>query len=170
MRRYDRSSELTLRSRPTKGFSLVELLVVVAVLLIIVAIAIPNFINSRMRSNEASAVQSLRTFSTAQALYSTMWGVGFADNMSKLSGNGVVVSQNNAGLIDQAFASGLKSGYVFTLTPGSADSQGNVGTFYLTADPQVPGSSGVRHYYVDQTSVIRFNPSLPAGPSDPPVR
>ena len=76
-----------------KGFSLIELLVVVAVILIIAAIAIPNYIHSRMRANEASAIQSLRNISTAQALYSTMWSVGYADTLTKLSGNGVVVDQ-----------------------------------------------------------------------------
>jgi len=79
------------------------------------------------------------------------------------------VDQNNAGLIDQALAAGLKSGYVFALTPGTTDSQGTLLTYSLTADPQIPGSSGVRHFYTDQTSVIRFNPSVPAGPTDLPV-
>jgi type IV pilus assembly protein PilA len=161
MRRQDKSN--------ANGFSLIELLVVVAVILIIAAIAIPNFINSRMRSNETSAVQSLRNISTAQVAYSTMWGMGFADSMAKLSGNGVIVDQNNAGLIDQTLAAGLKSGYVFTLTPGAPDSQGNVGTYSVTADPQIPGSSGVRHFYTDQTFVIRSNPSVPAGSSDMPI-
>jgi hypothetical protein len=102
-------------------------------------------------------------------VYTTTWGVGFAGTLPKLSGNGVVVDQNNAGLIDTALAGGLKSGYIITLTPGTADSQGNLLTFSLTADPQVPGSSGVRHFYSDQTSVIRFNPAVPAGPTDLPI-
>src|ERR1700730_14951053 len=151
MRRQDKSNNPRVDHRIANGFSLIELLVVVAVILIIAAIAIPNFINSRMRSNETSAVQSLRNISTAQVAYSTMWGMGFADSMAKLSGNGVIIDQNNAGLIDQCLAGGLKSGYVFTLTPGAPDSQGNVGTYSVTADPQIPGSSGVRHFYTDQT-------------------
>jgi len=169
MRRQDRSNNPRAGNRAASGFSLIELLVVVAVILIIAAIAIPNFIKSRMRSNEASAVQSLRNISTAEVVYSTMYGVGFADNMTKLSGNGVTVDQNNAGLIDQTLASGLRSGYIFTLVPGAPDAQGNVGTYSLTADPQIPGSSGDRHFYTDQTCLIRFNPALPAGPTDMPI-
>ncbi len=169
MRGLNKLDKSTVPNRGTKGFSLIELLVVVAVILIIAAIAVPNFINSRMRANEASAVQSLRNICTAQMVYSTTWGVGFADTLPKLSGNGVVVDQNNAGLIDSVLGAGLKSGYVFTLTPGATDSNGNVLSFTLTADPQVPGSSGVRHFYADQTSAIRFNPSVPAGPSDLPI-
>lgn len=169
MRGLNKLHKSTVPDPGTKGFSLIELLVVVAVILIIAAIAVPNFINSRMRANEASAVQSLRNICTAQMVYSTTWGVGFAGTLPKLSGNGVVVDQNNAGLIDSVLGAGLKSGYVFTLTPGATDSNGNVLSFTLTADPQVPGSSGVRHFYADQTSAIRFNPSVPAGPSDLPI-
>ena len=169
MRRQNESTNRRVRNRPANGFSLIELLVVVAVILIIAAIAIPNFISSRMRANEASAVQSLRNIATAQLVYSTMWGIGFADSMAKLSGNGVVVDQNSAGLIDQVLAAGLKSGYVFTFTPGTTGSTGNVESFSVTADPQVPGSSGTRHFYTDQTAVIRFNPSVPAGPGDLPI-
>lgn len=165
----DKSNKLTVSNPAARGFSLIELLVVVAVILIICAIAIPNFINSRMRANESSAVQSLRNICTAQIVYSTTWGVGFADALPKLAGNGVVVDQNHAGLIDSTLGAGLKSGYVIVLTPGVTDPQGNLATFSLTADPQVPGSSGLRHFYSDQTSVIRFNPSVPAGPGDLPI-
>jgi type IV pilus assembly protein PilA len=153
----------------TNGFSLIELLVVVAVIMIIAAIAIPNFIKSRMRTNEASSVQSLRNIATAQIVYSTMYGVGFADGLVKLSGDGVVVDQNNAGLIDQVLAAGIKSGYVFTFTPLTTDPQGHVGSYSVTADPQIPGSSGERHFYTDQTSVIRSNALVTAGPSDVPI-
>jgi len=169
MRVLNKSDKSAVPNRGTKGFSLIELLVVVAVILIIAAIAVPNFISSRMRANEASAVQSLRNVCTAQMVYSTTWGVGFSDTLSKLSGNGVVVDQNNAGLIDSVLASGLKSGYVITLTPGATDPNGNLLSFTVAADPQVPGTSGVRHFYSDQTSAIRFNPSVPAGPGDLPI-
>jgi prepilin-type N-terminal cleavage/methylation domain-containing protein len=169
MQRQKKSNNPTIHKRTVKGFSLIELLVVVAVIMIIAAIAIPNFIKSRMRSNEASAVQSLRNISTAQVVYSTMWGIGFANSMANLSGNGVVVDQNNAGLIDQVLAAGLKSGYIFTFTPGGVDAQGNIGSYSVTADPQIPGSTGDRHFYTDQTCVIRSNPSIPAGPTDMPI-
>jgi prepilin-type N-terminal cleavage/methylation domain-containing protein len=96
MQRQEEPNNPRVGTDAVNGFSLIELLVVVAVILVIAAIAIPNFINSKMRANEASAIQSLRNISTAQALYSTMWSVGYADNLTKLSGNGVVVDQNNA--------------------------------------------------------------------------
>ena len=168
MRRLEDSND-TNNPRRSAGFSLIELLVVVAVVMIIAAIAIPNFLRSRMRTNEASAIQSLRNISTAEIVYSTLYGVGFSDNLMKLAGNGIVVDQNNAGLIDDALAGGAKSGFVFTFTVGTTDSQGHVGAYSVTADPQVTGTTGQRHFYVDQTSVIRFNNSVPAGPSDMPI-
>jgi type IV pilus assembly protein PilA len=91
-------------SRANRGFSLIELLVVVAVIMIIAAIAIPNFIKTKMRTNEASAVQSLRNIATAEIVYSTIYGIGFSDSLTKLSGNGVVVDENSAGLIDEVLA------------------------------------------------------------------
>src|SRR6267154_5145843 len=99
-----------------KGFSLIELLVVVAVILIVAAIAIPNFIRSKMRANEAAAVQNSRNITTAEVVYSTTYGIGFSIDLPTLSGNGVIVDQNSAGLIDTVLAAGTKSGYVFTYT------------------------------------------------------
>ena len=72
------------RTEKQRGFSLIELLIVVAVILIIAAIAIPNFIRSRMRANETAAVQNLRNITTANTVYLITYGVGFADSLAQL--------------------------------------------------------------------------------------
>jgi type IV pilus assembly protein PilA len=151
------------------GFSLIELLVVVAVILIIAAIAIPNYMRTRMRANEASAVQSLRNIATAELVYSTTYGIDFSDNLAKLSGTGILPDQNNAGLIDEVLASGLKQGYLIVYTPLTTDAQGHPATYSVTADPQAPGNTGTRHFYTDQSCVIRANDSAPATASDPAI-
>lgn len=153
----------------SKGFSLIELLVVVAVILILVAIAIPNFVKSKMRANEASAVHNLRNICTAQVVYSTTYGIGFSDSLNSLGGSAAIVDQTSAELIDVVLASGTKSGYIFTLTVLTTDAQGHVTSYSVSADPQLVNSTGVRHFYSDQTSVIRSNDTTAAGPSDTPI-
>jgi type IV pilus assembly protein PilA len=154
--------------RSNKGFSLIELLVVVAVILVIAAIAIPNFLRSKLRANEASTVQSLRNISTAELIYATSYSIQFSTNLTQLSGSGINPDLNNAGLIDEVLASGLKSGYVFTYTPILTDPQGHTATYSLTADPQ-SSISGQVHFYTDQSCIIRSNVSGPAGPTDLPL-
>ena len=156
-------------TRGRKGFSLIELLIVVAVILTIAAIAIPSFIRSRMRANEGGAVANLRDVTTAEVVYSTTYGIGFSSNLKKLGGNLVLADANSAGLIDDILASGTRTGYIFTYTVLSTDSNGNVLDYGVNVDPVNPGVTGERHFYSDQTAVIRQNQTGSAGPSDPPI-
>ncbi len=159
-------------SRDARGFSLIELLIVVAVILIIAGIAIPNFIRSKMRANEASAVSNLRTISTAELTYSTTYGVGYSSILAKLAppgGGSMLVNANNAGLIDDVLATGVKTGYRYTYAAVDVNGDGAMDTYTANADPLNPGTTGQNYFFVDQTSVIKRNASAVAGPSDPPI-
>ncbi len=154
--------------RKQKGFSLIELLIVVAIILIIAAIAIPNLLRSRIAANEASAVGSIRTINTSEVTYaSTYPQVGFA-NLSNL-GPGTSVDANAAGLLDSVLASGTKSGYVFTVATGGASTGGPATTYTVQGDPQ-NSQTGQRHFFSDQSGVIRFNVSQQASASDSPLQ
>ena len=144
--------------RNDKGFSLIELLVVIAVILIIAAIAIPNFLSSRLRANETSAVASLRVINNAAVTYSITYpDLGFPAQLTTLGGaNPCSVSSTQACLIDDLLAQGGKAGYTFVWTgDGAVPSV----TFMVTATPQVVGGSGKLMYCTDQTSVIHYDPS-----------
>ena len=157
------------RYAASQGFSLIELLLVVAIILIIAAIAIPNYIRSKERANEAAAAQNLRNISTAEIVYSTTYGIGYSTNLTQLTGSSVTADKNNAGLIDQVLAAGIKNGYLYTYTVTSTDPQGDVTTYATNADPQVSNVSGQLHFYSDQTGVIRTNSTVTAGPTDSPL-
>ena len=133
-----------------KGFSLIELLIVVAIILIIAAIAIPNLLRSRMAANEASAVGSLRTLNTASVQYSTTYGVGFPDALSDL-GPATPATSAAADLVDSVLASGTKSGYTFDLQPGAVAGD----TYTITAIPTTVGTTGQRSFFTDHSGVIR---------------
>ncbi len=158
------------RSNKAAGFTLIELLIVVAVMMVLAGIAIPNFIRSKMRANEAGAVANLRTITTASVVYNTTYGVGFAPSLVALGGTSSTVSATSAGLIDSVLASGVKNGYVFTYTVLSTDAYGNAQAYSVNADPITPGTTGDRHFYSDQTSVIRGNLTQSAGASDSPLQ
>ena len=144
------------------GFSLIELLIVVAIILIIAAIAIPNLMRSKMAANEASAVASLRTINTSSVSYSTTYGA-FPTALSQL-GPSSTPSSTTADLLDSVLSTGTKSGYTFSFTAGAT-----AGTSYsVNADP-VSSSTGQRHFYTDQTLVIRANTSTGATSGSNPI-
>jgi type IV pilus assembly protein PilA len=144
--------------RSHKGFSLIELLLVVAVILIIAAIAIPNFLRSRLRANEASAVASLRVINTAAVTYSITYpNMGYPAQLATLGGaNPCTASSANACLIDDILAQGNKAGYSFVWTGDGLVPSFN---FLVTSAPQVIGSSGERMFCTDQTGVIHYDPT-----------
>jgi type IV pilus assembly protein PilA len=149
-----------------KGFSLIELLIVVAIILIIAAIAIPNLLRSRMAANEASAVGSLRTINTSAVAYSTTYpAVGYPVTLLSLQ-PATPATSAAADLIDVVLAAGTKSGYIFTFTTDAKTP--SVG-YTDVADPVVVGSSGQRHFFTNQSGVIRGNATAAATVADLPL-
>ena len=138
-----------------KGFSLIELLIVVAIILIIAAIAIPNLMRSKMAANESSAVGSLRTINTAEVTYSTNNPtIGFAAALANLGGvcpSGTAATAAAACLIDNILATGTKSGYVFVATAGATVP---AVTYTSSATPQSVNQSGTRSFCSDESGVI----------------
>ena len=150
-----------------KGFSLIELLIVVAIILIIAAIAIPNLLRSKMAANEASAVGSLRTINTASVEYSTTYG-GYPAALTNLSPASPATS-TSADLIDSVLATGTKSGYTFAYLATASDANGNVLAYTITANPNTRGTTGQRGFFTDQTGVIRADATTAATVSSTPI-
>ncbi|MGH9407633.1 MAG: prepilin-type N-terminal cleavage/methylation domain-containing protein [Terriglobia bacterium] len=153
------------------GFSLIELLVVVAIILIIAAIAIPNLLESRIAANQAAAVADLHGIDASEVTYLTMYNVGYAASLPTLgppAGNGLPTPAA-ANLIDSYLANGVRNGYTFGYAAGSQDTQGHYQTFSVHASPAAQGSTGHNFYFTDQSDIIRVNTAVSASASDSPI-
>jgi prepilin-type N-terminal cleavage/methylation domain-containing protein len=138
--------------RKQEGFTLIELMIVVAIIAIIAAIAIPSLLNARKAGNEASSISSLRTLTTVNEQYRTRFQA-YAGSLTNLSASNY---------IDSVLGSGTKSGYRFVYA-------GATNTWTCNSNPETPGTTGDRYFFVDQTGVIRFKSSGPAAATDPPI-
>jgi type IV pilus assembly protein PilA len=135
-----------------RGFSMVELLIVVTIISLLAAIAIPNLRKARQSANSASAVQSLRTITTAQHLYK-----------QRAKRYGTLVQLAPDGTLDVSLGSGNKSSYLFDVSV-SADFE----HFTSNATPMEEPTE-FTHYFVDETAVIRFNAGAPADATSSPI-
>lgn len=174
-----RLARRAMRTNPN-GFSLIELLIVVAIILIIAAIAIPNFLRSRVAANQASAVESLRALSTAEFTYSSTYNAGYTATLGYLGppSSGSLEDASHAAIIDKVLSgtaaggatamTSTKSGYLFTYSPGAAVN-GRIVSFTINADPITRGNTGLNSYFVDQTGVVRQNSTARAGAADSPM-
>jgi type IV pilus assembly protein PilA len=135
-----------------RGFSIIELLIVVAIISLIAAIAIPNLRKARQAANSASAIQSMRTITTAQMMYK-----------SKTQQYGTLLQLAPEGTLDNSLGSGNKSSYAFVITV-SADFQHFTGNATPQEDP-----SNLVHYFVDETTVIRYENGTAASATSPPI-
>jgi type IV pilus assembly protein PilA len=151
------------RSHPRGGFSLIEMMIVIAIILIIVSVAIPKLNKSRMYAQETAALKAIQALNIAEALYDSTFG-HFAQSLTELgpSASGTP-SESAADFISRDMAAGEKQGYRFTL-------RGTPTGYSISAVPVSPGSTGSRSFYSDQSQVLRESRGhSPASANSPEV-
>jgi prepilin-type N-terminal cleavage/methylation domain-containing protein len=133
-----------------RGFTLVEIMIVVAIIALLAAIATPNMLRTRLAANESAAIAALKTISSSAHTYRAS-NPGYPENLNSLY-NGLTPPY-----IDSVLAGGIKQGYTFSLNGESADANGNYQSFSAYASPISAGITGNRFFYLDASGVIRYN-------------
>jgi type IV pilus assembly protein PilA len=159
MKSYFQQRDCRAQRKSAKGFSLIELLIVVAIILIIAAIAIPNFLQAKMAAHESSAVSSIHAINTAEIQYASSYPtIGFSALLTDLGPAGT-------NYIDAVLASGAKGGYTFVYLQNTTDNPSD--GYTVNVNPTVPGVTGKRYFYSDQQNVTHYNQVAPASAADP---
>jgi type IV pilus assembly protein PilA len=139
------------RSTASRGFSVLELMIVVTIILILAAIEIPNLMRARMAANQAAAMADLKTIETAEITYSVTYNHGYSSTLAQLGPSDYASSLKAADLIDGTLAHGLKNGYSYLYVPGPVVN-GRVETYTLKAVPSIPCTTGDEYYSLDPSS------------------
>ncbi|HLX83681.1 MAG TPA: prepilin-type N-terminal cleavage/methylation domain-containing protein [Terriglobales bacterium] len=155
--------------RPQRGFTLMELVIVLAIILVIAAVTIPSLIAMKIRANEASALASIRAIQTAETSYEAAYPTeGYAGSLSVLADSeSCRQSSTSACLLDEGLSSGTKAGYNFAVSAGNLVNGANT-SYVAGAAPESYNRTGVRRYCSTEKSVIRLDANK-EGSTNPPT-
>ena len=157
-----------MKTKMNRGFTLIELMIVISIISIIAAISIPSFLRARMTSNEGCAIATMRTISTAQQQFQSGAVLPFPSGMGRYSPDLATLGAPLPPFIDTVLAAGNKQGFIFTTVGGGVDGGP---AFVVNGVPLSVGASGNRAFYTDQSGLITYVAGAgPAGPLNDPVQ